>query len=238
MTAITLIYQALQRQGKHLPELPCNPVTAVCAVTGEETLCVPRKDVLGSSFTNANLLTAPNSAFVGVAVLSVWEYGYKTAADKERDKRPERMSSWFCNGETFEELDRQGVRAKVFQSDMPPVWTAYATTSYKKHGSLKARINTGDKRVWLFEERLVDCSDMERVNEWWSVLNQALRDGFGRSVLESLQCPPYLIAKNGVSKWQAVEAWGRDKVNSALYAFLCYLLPSQEELKNDANPDD
>ena len=178
-----------------------------------------------------NLLAAPNSEYVSAEVLQVWEFGYKTAEDKKRDKRPERMSSWFCDGVTFEELDRQGVRAKVFQAEMPPVWTAYATTSYKKHGSLRSRVNTGGKRVWLFEERAVDLSDMATVNEWWGVLNQALRDGFGRSVLETLDCPPYLIAKNGLAKWQALEAWGRDKINSAKYAFLCYLLPSQEELK-------
>ncbi len=234
MHPIRLIYLALTTQHKSLPALPCDPVTAVCAVTGETLPCLPRKDVLGASFTNMNLLAAPNSEYVSVEVLQVWEFGYKTAEDKKRDKRPERMSSWFCDGVTFEELDRQGVRAKVFQADMPPVWTAYATTSYKKHGSLRSRVNTGGKRVWLFEERAVDLSDMVTVNEWWSVLNQALRDGFGRSVLETLDCPPYLIAKNGLAKWQALEAWGRNKVNSAKYAFLCYLLPSQEELKADA----
>ena len=232
MHPIRLIYSALTKQRKPLPSLHCEPVTAVCAVTGETLPCLPRKDVLGASFTNMNLLAAPNSEYVSAEVLQVWEYGYRTAEDKKRDKRPERMSSWFCDGVTFDELDRQGVRAKVFQSEMPPVWTAYATTSYKKHGSLRARVNHGAQRVWLFEERLVDLTDMDTTQAWWGVLNQALRDGFGRSVLETLDCPPYLMAKHGLAKWQAFEAWAQGKVNSARYAFLCYLLPSHEELKH------
>lgn len=233
MHPIHLIYSALKTSHKPLPPLPSSPVTAVCAVTGDEGWCVPRKAVLGSSFTNANLLAAPQSEFVSVAVLQVWEYGYKTAEDKQREKRPERMSSWFCDGATFEELDRQGVRAKVLQPEMPSIWTAYATTSYKKHGSLRARVNTDAQRVWLFEERLVDCSDMAKVQAWWGVLNTALRAGFGRTILETLDCPPYVMAKHGLAKWQAFEAWAHRKVNSALYAFLCYLLPSQEELKSE-----
>jgi len=144
----------------------------------------------------------------------------------------ERMGSWFCDGITFERLTRQDVRTKVFQERMPERWTAYATTSYKKHGSLIAKVNTHDKRMWLFEMRLVDCTNMPQVNEWWNILNAALRAGIGRSVLESLDCPAYVIQKVGLSTWLEFEQWARSKNQSSLYAFLCYLLPSQEELKH------
>ena len=233
MHPVNLISAALRNYDKELPALPKTPVTAICAVTGQECLCLPRQEVLGKTFTNHDLIAAPESKFVGVDVFWAWEYGYKTAEDKKRDKRPERMSSWFCDGKTFKELDRSGVREKVFQNEMPAIWIGYATTSYKKHGSLRAKINTGTNRFWLFEERQVDCSDMEKVKEWWDVLNAALRAGIGRSVMESLDCPPYVIGKVGLKTWMEFEQWARPRYLSALYAFLCYLLPSQEELKHE-----
>jgi len=75
---------------------------------------------------------------------------------------------------------------------------------------------------------------MGRVREWWDVLNVALRAGIGRTVLESLDCPPFVMAKVGLPVWLEFEAWARPKYLSALYAFLCYLLPSQEELKHES----
>jgi hypothetical protein len=237
MTAYNLISQALRREQKDLPPLPYESIEAVCCVSGERTRCLKRKDVLGKTFTNGDVLKAPDSQYAGVDVFYAWYYGYYANAGKKREKRPERMSSWFCDGETFEELDRQGVRDKVLSELMPDVWAGYATTSYKKHGSLLAPVNSGQKRVWLFEEQRVDCSDYDKMMDWWDVLNEALRSGFGRSILESLECPPYLISKIGVKAWIAFEQWARDKWQSSLYAFLCYLLPSQEELKNETPND-
>lgn len=283
-----LISQALQKKGKTLPELPCEPVMAMCAVTGETCLCLPRKYVLGKAFTNGDLLASPDSQFVSVDVFYTWNYGYFTAPKpldekleqkllsqgirsiildlwkaveaqkhqteesflealggkteevemilaatrKKITKRPERMSSWFCDGETFTELNRIGVRHKVFQKETSKIWSAYATISYKKHGSLLATVNTGSQRFWLFEERIVNCSDMKQVNVWWEKLNTALYAGIGRMVLESLECPPYLMQKVGLLNWIDFEQWARPKYLSNLYAFLCYLLPSQEEMKN------
>ena len=234
MTAYNLISQALRHEEKRLPVLPYEPVDAVCCVSGEQTQCLKRKDVLGKTFTNGDILMAPESNYAGVDVFYAWYYGYYAEEGKKREKRPERMSSWFCDGNTFQELDRQGVREKVLMEEMPDVWAGYATTSYKKHGSLLAPMNSGIKRVWLFEERLVDCSDYDKMMDWWSVLNKALRGGFGRTVLESLECPPYLITKIGINPWITFERWARDKWQSSLYAFLCYLLPSHEELKHES----
>jgi hypothetical protein len=73
---------------------------------------------------------------------------------------------------------------------------------------------------------------MVRVAEWWHILNLALRDGFGRTILENLECPPFVIRKAGIKKWLEFERWAKPKHQSAVYSFLCYLLPSQEELKN------
>lgn len=223
MTPVNLIASAIQADPER-PELPCEPRDGVCAVTGMAGACVPRKELFGKSFTNGDILARPDSDFVSVDAFLALKYKW------------ERMSSWFCDGKTFQRLDRQGVRAKVFQPEMPEQWTAYATTSYKKHGALNAVVNTATRRVWLFEMRRVDLSDLTQVMEWWGVLNVALRAGIGRSVMETLDCPPFVIAKVGLQTWLTFEAWARPRYLSALYAFLCYLLPSQEELKHAENP--
>jgi hypothetical protein len=221
MHPVNLISKAIATHPER-PELPCEPQEGVCAVTGLTGACIPRKELLGKSFTNGDLLARPDSALVSADAFYTLRFKW------------ERMSSWLCDGIKFERLDRQGVRSKVFNADMPEKWSAYATTSYKKHGSLNAKVNTGKSRIWLFETRIVNMSDRAQVNEWWGVLNMALRAGIGRSILESLECPPFVIGKIGLKTWLEFEAWARPRYLSALYAFLCYLLPSQEELKNEA----
>ena len=221
MHPVNLISAAIT-QHEDRPTLPCDTSEGVCAITGLRGACVPRKKLLGKSFTNGDLLIRPDSDMVSVDAYFAIKFKW------------ERMNSWFTDGKTFQRLTRQDVRTKVFLPDMPEQWAAYATTSYKKHGALNAVINTGENRIWLFEMRRVDCSDMAHVMEWWDVLNTALRAGIGRSILESLVCQPFVIGKIGLSTWMEFEQWARPRYLSALYAFLCYLLPSQEELKNES----
>lgn len=220
MHAANLISAAITNH-EDRPLLPCEPVEGVCAITGEQGACVPRKKLLGKSFTNGDVLDRPESDMVSIDAYYALKFKW------------ERMNSWFTDGITFERLTRQDVRAKVFQESMPAQWSAYATTSYKKHGALNAKVNTEKSRIWLFEMRLVDCTDMTKVTEWWDVLNVALRAGIGRTVLESLDCPPFAMSKVGLKTWMDFEVWARPKYLSSLYAFLCYLLPSQEELKHE-----
>ena len=222
MHPVNLIAQAIPTHSEGT-ELPCEPQEGVCALTGAVGACVPRKELLGKSFTNGDLLARPDSPLVSVDAYRALKFKW------------ERMSSWLCNGVTFQRLDRQGVRQQALFAAMPSQWTAYATTSYKKHGSLNAVVNTGSRRVWLFETRLVDLSNMTQVMDWWNVLNMALRAGIGRSVMETLECPPFVIAKVGLLTWLDFEAWARPRYLSAMYAFLCYLLPSQDELKHENN---
>jgi len=109
------------------PELPIDPSDGVCAITGASCPCIPRKKLLGKSFTNGDLLARPESDMVSTDAYYALKFKW------------ERMNSWFCDGVTFERLTRQDVRAKVFQEAMPKRWSGYATTSYKKHGALNAK---------------------------------------------------------------------------------------------------
>lgn len=224
MHPVQLISSALRNtHDPDCPDVPSSTSLGLCAITGQEGATVSRKVLLGKSFTDGAALAAPQSDRVSVEAYIALRYKW------------ERMSSWWCDGGVFKRLDRAGVRAAVFGT-MPTnnQWAAYATTSYKKHGALRTPVNTGGRRVWLFETRSVDCSDMETVADWWVRLNYALRLGFGRPILETLNCPAFVMAKVGLREWMEFEAWARPRRNAALYAFLCYLLPSQEELKNES----
>jgi len=232
MYAVNLIAQAV---GASAPALPCNPVEAVCAVTGIVCQCLPRKEVLGDSFTNLDCLRAPESKFVGVDVFIAWNYGYKTAEDKKRLKCPERMACWICDGKEFRELSRIETRGLILNGVPYKQWAAYITTSYKKHGSLWARVNSGPRGIWRFEMVDADCRNEKKIREYWSRMNDALNAGIGRSIIETLDIAPFVLGKVGVKSWAEYERWARPIYQSGLYQFIAYLLPSAEERKNDGS---
>ncbi len=220
MHPVNLIARALSPDDPDRPASPDGIALGTCCVTGEECNTVPRRAVLGRSFTDGATLAAPASPRIGLDAYTALRYKW------------ERMSSWRCDGETFLRLDRLGVRNAVLNPVPVPrrPWAGYATTSYKKHGALRAPVNDATSAVWLFESRLVDCSDPRRVQAWWQCLIGAQRRGFSRPVLETLDCPPVLLRQGGLREWLAFERWARPRYRSALYAFLCYLLPSKKEL--------
>jgi hypothetical protein len=218
MHSVDLIASAL---GAAAEPLPCEPVEGVCCVTGSQGPCMGRKHLIGKSFTNLDLLAAPNSDLVGVPAYRALSYKW------------ERMSSWFCDGVEFRKLTRQDVRALVLSGEYEGPWSGYATTSYKKHGVLRTPVNSSGKRVWLFEMVLADCSDHDRLLLIWERLNRELRSGFSRSVMESLEPNQFTLKEVGYSRWRDFERWARPMCRGPLYQFLCYLLPSMEELKDE-----
>ena len=219
--ALALIGAGLPKNDPESPELPTDIKQGICCVTGVMGDTVPRDEVISKSFTNLDLLQAPSSDRIGIDVYRAMKYKWQ------------RMSCWHV-AESFVRIDRVGVRDRVF-GELPAVpWAGYATTSYKKHGGLLAPVNTGNQNRWLFELRIVDCTDRKLVNEWWSVMNKALRDGIGRNAMETLDMPYYNIKIIGMATWMEFEAWARPKLKTPLYAFLRYLLPSQEELKHES----
>ncbi len=227
MHAVNLIARAVGAKG---PLLPCAPVEAICAVTGETCPCLPRRDVLGDSFTNLDRLRAPGSEHVSADVFIAWAYGYKTAEDKERLKCPERMACWICDGNVFRELVRSEIRELVLNGVPYEKWAAYVTTSYKKHGSLWARVNKGARGVLRFEMLDADCRDVTKVLVYWHKMNEARSAGIGRSTIETLHIAPFVLEKVGIRAWTMFERWARPIYQSGLYQFIAYLLPSKEEL--------
>jgi hypothetical protein len=221
MHTVNLIANALRHEG--LPDvktLPDDPVEEVCAVTGMSSLCYPRKSLLGASFTNLDLLKAPESNYVGEDAWIALSYKW------------ERMSSWFCDEERFTRLERKDIRNLVISGTYPDRWSAYATTSYKKHGSLWTVVNNRRMAVWRFENINVDCTDHALLIDWWKILNEALLEGINRPVIETLTPNSFVLSSPGVNRWLEFYTWAQSRYRSCLYQFLCYLLPSHEELKN------
>jgi hypothetical protein len=198
-------------------ELPEKPREGICAFTGRLTETVNRKKLVKSSFTNENLMQAPTSDRVGV---NAWH------CLKNRKTK----SSWYCDRDGFRKLTRQELRDIVIDGNYPDIWSGYATTTYKKHGSLVSHVNT-DSVIWRFEMLDVDCSNRKKMLTIWKRLNKEIRAGLGRSILETLDCPISIMKKYGWKKWIDFKTWAKTICNTPLYQFMCYLLPSQKELK-------
>lgn len=226
MTAVELIAQSLSEVA-----LPEEPQEGVCCVTGLHCPTVARKHGIKPSFTNWGLLKAPDSERIGVAAWRVLTHSVAVEG-KGRELRPLQQSSWLCTGDALTLLDRQGVRKHALDGVDAAAWCGYATTSYKKHGCLLTPVNTGGRQVWVFETRLVDCSDRAAVDETWARLRAAQDAGIPRPLIEQLDISPAYMAKIGWRLWRDFEGWARPRVRSPLYQFLAYLLPSKEELHN------
>lgn len=218
MHPANLIASALRKTESWSP--PVEPSPNVCCLTGVETDCIPRKLILGSSFTTQTILAAPLSDYIGVdAAIAL---GHKW----------ERMACWWTDGQEFRVIKRKEVRDLVLHGSPSTPWSGWITTSYKKHGCLLAVVNNGKHGQWAFDEYRVDCTNNSIVQDWWKVMTKAQLDGVWRTIQETLDCPPNVIGKIGASAWMQFLDWAMPKQQSSLYRLLCYLLPSQEELKN------
>jgi hypothetical protein len=224
MSAIALLYEALAPRTP-----PEGPTEGLCCVLGTREPCIDRGHAIKQSFTNLDLLRAPDSDQVSVRAWRVLTHSEAAAEGKKRDTLPLMQSSWIVSDEGFQRLDRQGVRSLVIEGIRAQKWAAYATTSYKKHGCLRAPANSNGSQRWLFELDVVDCSDRVKVAEWWERLRSARESGIPRPVIEALDCSVHLMGKH-FALWREFESWARTRWQSPLYRFLTYLLPSEEEI--------
>lgn len=218
MHTINLLSQSI-RKLPDCPEIPIKVSSGICCVTGDETETIPRSALFGKSFTNIDSLRAPNSDRVSVNAFVALNYKW------------ERMSCWICDENEFKRLQRTDFRPLILSGVQSKTWAAYITTSYKKHGAIHAPVNNKPFGVWRFENLTVDASDNQKVNDWYSTMVKYLKIGFGRTIIETLDCSPFVMSKYGVQNWLEFQSWALPKYQSPLYKMLCYILPSQEELK-------
>src|SRR5690606_21255837 len=155
------------------------PTRGICCVLGSEEWTIARKHAIKPSFTNLDLLRAPNSDRVSTLAWRVLTHSEPAKEGKKRDTFPLMQSSWICSGGKLILLDRRAVRGLVLGGgpDERGPWCAHVTTSYKKHGSMRAPVNRNGAYRWLFELDVVDCTDRPKVREWWQRLETARRSG-------------------------------------------------------------
>jgi hypothetical protein len=191
--------------------------------------CVPKFDLIGDSFTDWSLLAAPNSEWVGLNVYHAWKHGTR-AEGKKCDFCLERHGCWFVSENKFRQVSRVDIRELVLNGSPDTPWAGWVTTTYKKHGSLRAPVNASHFGVWGFDESKPDCSDNAKVMDWWWQLRKFQDAGIGRRSMEQVDVPSGVLKKIDLRVWLEFVSWSRDKWQSALYRFLLYLLPSKEEL--------
>lgn len=205
------------------PETPQNTIDGVCCLTGEVTSCVPRAEVIGKSFTNQDILAAPKSNLIGINAYVALKYKW------------ERMSLWLVTAQKFTRFEKDtknDLREMVLSGEYPhEPWAGYVTTNYKKHGAFTAQVNTAGRAFWGFDEFVVDCSDIDAVNDHYSRLLAAKMAGIGNDTLENLVAAPITIKMCGVETWLDFESWARPRHQSPLYKFCRWLLPPMDKIK-------
>ena len=189
-----------------------------CCFTGRREPCVPRRRILGASFLDQGLLRAPASPWIGVATATAMRHP------------PTRKSSWFCDGRVFRPLKKPDARALVLDESSVPAdhWAGYVTTSYKKHGALRAPVNGPGGRRWLFETQPVDAWGMRA---WYERLLAARVAGVSRGALESLEPSPRDLRAVGVRGWTALVRWASPRRADPRFALALYLLPAEAEVR-------
>jgi hypothetical protein len=238
--ATDLIALALtEAQKEPLPE-PAQQ--GICCVTGNLTDTIARKQLLGTTFLDLNLLAAHDSPRVGVNAWYAFKFGdygvdKETGEQKKRKKTPEVMACWWCDGQQFMEMTKPKIRDLVLRGTIAKQWAGWVTTSYKKHGSLRAKVNNQPFGFWGFDDLQVDARDRDKVLEIWEKLRTAQNNHIGRSYMENLEIPVSIMNKLGVSMCINFLQWARHYYQSPLYQFLLYLLPSQDELKSGYDDD-
>lgn len=226
MHTINLFSGAIKQD--HLP-LPFQPIQETCCITGQKTDCIPRKYVLSNSFTAQELLKAPASKFACIDAYQAFKF---------RGHR----SSWFVWQEEdlniyYKKLTRIEMRAIILSFvdiSLLTQWSIYASTTGKKHGSFFAPLNTAKfPGIVGFDSEIVDCTNAAKIRIQYRALECFLRIGISRSYLLNPDLPVWIINKIGVKTYNDFRDFAMDKYTSSLYKFLVYLLPSQEELKNE-----
>lgn len=230
MHACHLIASAIGRQSTI--NIPCEPVYNVCAVTGSYGPCIPKKLVIPPSNCDRFLFAAPQSNYVHINVFASWSFS-EVKNGKKRGTYPERQSCWWCDGKEFKTVDKEFIRDVALNGSPSETWSMWVTTKYKKHGSIRSKVNHCARGCFGFDDDTIDCSDKSSVATAWEILREAQDAGVPRSVMYSLDASPSLIGKIGWRRWIRLESWARPMLHSGNYRFMIYILPSMKELNDD-----
>jgi len=226
MTPCTLIAKHVK---KDVPLGGLEIMEEVCCVSGQKTQCVPVKELISASFNDARFFWIEGGRWIGVEVYQAWRYGVMQEG-KKRLFNPERMSCWVAHNDAVEwKIGRIRIRELALSGCSASPWACWVTTGYKKHGSLRAKVNISQRGIIAFDEVLVDCTG-EKIDPVYRRLSKMQTAGFSRPTLETLICPPAVLRKLDFKLWMAFCNWAKAWYTSPVYQFCCYMLPSKAEI--------
>lgn len=123
------------------PAIDGEPSFGPCCLCGTPGATLNKGPSIKNGFTNLDYLKVPGSP----AICSACAYVFT-------EKRL-RTSSWLVNAEKMVWLKREDIWDVLFGATLDPPFAIYVTTSWKKHGSFKTRVNHDWSRFYVqFEE--------------------------------------------------------------------------------------
>jgi len=209
-----LIYQAAGS-----PAVKIEPTNSFCAVCGKEiSEGVPTKKVVSSSFTDWNILVDMTASHICKAC---------TWCIKEPKMR---RSQYIATEHELIYFKRDDIEKYLFNPPEPP-FVFFITSSYKKHGSFRARMNDSQKLFYIqFEDRQILFSPnkyrnlFELMKKMYLVFNKTQEIGKGDYIQKR-------VFEYGLKQWQQDEAILKQYRGSQVFELLLYALNKPEEAK-------
>jgi len=215
MIATELIYVAAGS-----PDIAAlTPNNGVCAVCGKEIAeGAPIKKVVSSSFTDWNMLAAMAATHVCAAC---------TWCIKEPKMR---RSQYIASNDGLLFFKRDDIERWLFQPPEPP-FVFFVTSSYKKHGSFRARVNHSKQMYYVqFEDRQILFSlgkyrDLfELMKKMYATFNKTQEIGKGDYIHKR-------VFEYGLKQWQHDENILKQHRGTQVFELLLYALNKPEETK-------
>lgn len=212
MKATELIHKAAGS-----PSVEVVPADGICAVCGKSIAeGVPIKKVMSNSFTDWNTLADMTASHV-------------CAACKWCIKEPKmRRSQYIATKDELIFFKRDDIEKYLFDPPEPP-FVFFVTSSYKKHGSFRARVNESQKLFYVqFEDRQIlfspnkYCDLFELMKKMYLVFNKVQEIGKGHYIQKR-------VFEYGLEQWQNDEAILKQHRGSQVFGLLLYALNKPEE---------
>jgi CRISPR type IV-associated protein Csf1 len=215
MNATELIYHAAGSP-------PVDTVTAegVCAVCAAAiTEGIPIKKVVSGNFSDWNVLADMAASHV-------------CKACKWCIKEPKmRRSQYIATEQELIYFKRDDIEKYLFTPPEPP-FVFFVTSSYKKHGSFRARVNDSRKLFYVqFEDKQILFSPnkykevFELMKRMYLIFNKVMEIGKGQYIHKR-------VFEYGLSNWKRDEAILEQYRGSLVFELLLYALNKPEDTKN------
>jgi len=214
MNATKLIYQAAGS-----PPVETVSADGVCAVCGKEiSEGIPIKKVVSSAFTDWNMLADMTAS-------------YACAACRWCIKEPKmRRSQYIATEAELIFFKRDDIEKYLFAPPQPP-FVFFVTSSYKKHGSFRAKVNGSRSLFYIqFEDRQILFSPnkqmglFELMKKMYQTFNKVQEIGKGNYIQKR-------VMEYGIEKWRHDEAVLKQYRGSQVFDLLLYALNKPEEAK-------